>query len=270
MRTISRFAAIIALVAAGACGGSSAATTETAPPANTVEPAAPETPAQPTADQVLEAYLEATGGRAAREAKQNYRATGTVSIPQMGLEGKLELLAARPANMVTRMDLGGMGMQEQGTNGELVWEKSSMTGARIVEGNEAAHLRRASAFNADLKWKELYEKVELVGEADIDGRPAWELAFHTPEGSVETTWYDKETKLPLASEATIDSQMGKIKVKSTMSDWRDVGGVKWPFVTKQDMVNMSMVLTMDELEYDVELPENAFAPPAEIEALQSK
>lgn len=270
MRSIARFAAIIALISASACGGSSSATTTEPTPPAPVEPVQPETPAQPTADQVLEAYLEATGGRAAREAKQNYRATGTVSIPQMGIEGKLELLAAAPGKMVTRMDLGGMGMQEQGVNGDMVWEKSSMTGARIVEGNEAAHLRRASTFNADLKWKELYEKVELVGEADIDGRPAWELAFHTPEGSVETTWYDKETKLPLASEATIDSQMGKVEVKSKMSDWREVEGIKWPFVTEQNMVNMTMVLTMDELDYDAELPENAFAPPAEVEALQSK
>lgn len=267
MRTLALLATLPLALLAGSCGGSAASSP--APTPQPAEPVAPETPAQPTAEQVIEAYIEATGGRAARETKQNYRATGVVEIAQMGLEGKLELLAARPDKMVTRMDLGGMGTQEQGTSGELVWEKASMTGARIVEGPEAAQLRRASVFNAELKWKELYEKVELTGESELDGRPAWEVAFHTPEGTIETTWYDKETHLPLASEATVESQMGTIEVKSRMSDWREVEGVKMAFVTEQHMVNMTLVLRMEEFEYDVELPPEAFAPPAEIEALRA-
>ena len=50
-------------------------------------------------------------------------------------------------------------------------------------------------------------------------------------------------------------------VVTTFSDYRDVGGVKIPFVTEQQMPTASLRLTFTEAAFDVKIDDAKFAKP---------
>ena len=53
-------------------------------------------PDLPTADTVMNQYIEATGGKAAYEKIKNRVSTGTIEIPAANLKGTIKLTQAAP------------------------------------------------------------------------------------------------------------------------------------------------------------------------------
>jgi zinc protease len=258
-------ASLIALAAA--CGGGAPA------PASPGSPAGPTPPAEPggeltTAEAVIEASLAAQGGRERIARVQSMRQTGTFSIPQMGMKGPMTTVAAAPRNFVATIELPGIGTIRRGLTGDVAWEVSPMTGARIVTGDERSQFLREATFNAELIWKELYPKAELAGVVEFAGQPAYKVTLTAADGDTQTRYFAKDTLLPLGAEMVAKSQMGNIPGESTLSDWRDVGGIKFPHKDAQKQGPQAFEILIDKIELDPVLDPSAFALPPEIAALQ--
>lgn len=259
----------LAAALAAACGGGTASKEPTARPAP-AEPAAPKPPDLSTAEGVLEASIAAQGGRERLGKLRSLRQTGTLSIPQAGIKGTMASAAAPPRSLLLTIDLPGLGKLNQGISGDVVWDVNPITGARIVTGAERAQLMRESTFNADLVWKELYPKAELAGEATFAGRPAYKIVLTAADGETQTRYFAKDTLLPLGVEMVVHSQMGKLPVAIELSDWREVGGIKYPHKLQRKEGPQTIEVTFDKIELDPPLDPSTFALPPEIEALQQK
>ncbi|HUQ07687.1 MAG TPA: hypothetical protein VM261_34570 [Kofleriaceae bacterium] len=231
---------------------------------------APPTSAEPTAESILEGHIAATGGRAAREATKSMRATGTMRIAKLGIGGKVSMTMKAPDLAYVVVDIDGLGRNENGSDGTTVWEKSAMTGARILEGAERERSLRRSRLNADLEWRELYSKVELVGEAEFEGRPAWKVQLTSPLGDVETQYFDRETKLALGKEEITKTQMGEMPTRSAYFDYKTYGKLKMSSRLVESMQGMDIEITLESVELDPTLPPDTFAVPAELRALIKK
>ncbi len=260
---MSRRALLLSIALVSACGGRTPPATSPA----TTPPAAIQPTAAPTAESILEAAIEATGGRGARAGLTAMRATGTMRVPSIGLEGKVEMLVSAPRSMRLRVDLGGLGMQESGTDGAVAWDQSSMTGARVLAGAERERTLRTATFHAELHWRELYAKVELAGEATFADRPAWKLVATTAEGETETLYFDRETRLALGSEATVTSQMGAIATTTVLRDYAAYGPIKMPRTVTQRAQGMEFEISFDQIEWNPTLAADAFALPPAVRAL---
>ncbi len=226
--------------------------------------------ALPTADEVLEASIEAMGGRKAFEAIENRVTEGTMSIPAMGITGKMISYSAPPNLQYSIVETEGMGSMESGTNGEVVWEKTAMTGPRVKTGAERAAALREAIFNSVLEWKKLYAKTEVVGEEEVDGTMCYKLIMTPPEGEggPETHYYDQESHLLTKIVLILNTEMGDVPIESFISDYREVDGLKVAFKTRQVVMNMQeMHFTLDSVKHNVELPKDRFALPEDIQAL---
>ncbi len=223
-----------------------------------------------TADEVLRLYVEATGGKAAYEKLNARISKGTFALPANGVTGPMVAYQQSPNLAYTRVDITGVGTIENGTNGTVVWEKSAMTGARVLKGKERATSLLKSTFNSELKWKELYKTVEVSGSEDIDGSPAYKLVFTSTNGDKETRYYDKDSKLLVKSEATVKHQMGTIKTMSRYSDYKEVDGVRIAHKMVTMAMNMKQVFTVTEIKHNVAIPASRFAIPGDIQKLLSK
>ncbi len=257
---------MIALLLA-ACGGKSttpAATTTPPPPA---EPAAP---AAPTAESILDGYVEATGGKAARDRVTALRMTGTVRLAKLGIGGKMTMIAQAPGQVLVVAEIEGAGRTEQGTDGKVAWEKNAMTGARVLAGDELARTLRKSTFHAEVKWRELYSKTELLGEAEYDGQPAFKLEMTTTLGDVETAYYHRETLLALGSERVEKTQMGAMPTKTVYREYTDYGGLKMPRVVVESAGGIDFEVALDNVELNPTLPATTFAVPADVIPLIKK
>lgn len=265
-----RFVWSTVVLFAAACGGSlKPATTPAPPPADGSTSGAPAT-APTTAEGVIEGSLAAQGGRAKLAAITSIKQSGTLSITQMGMTGPITILMSPPRNMLTTVELKGLGSLLQGTRGDLAWELNPMTGARIITGSERAQLLRDATFNGDLQWKTLFPKAELGGVVEFAGQQAYKVTLTAVEGDTQTRYFAKDTLLPVGVQMVADSQMGKVPVELEVSDYRDVGGVKYPHKVTRKEGPQSIEIVLDKVEINAALPATAFDLPPPVAALQKK
>jgi outer membrane lipoprotein-sorting protein len=262
--------ALVLAVTVAACKKAPVAGPAGPAPASTTTPATSAPAAQPTAESIIEDHITATGGRAAREAMTSMRATGTMRMAKLGINGKLELMMKAPNLARVVVDIDGIGRTENGSDGTTVWEKTAMTGARILEGAERERSLRSSMLHADVKWRELYTKAELAGEVEFADRPAWKLLMTTPLGDVETHYYDRETKLALGKEEIAKTQMGELPTRSVYAEYKTYGALKMASRVIESTQGMDIEITIDSVELDPTLPADAFAVPADVAPLIKK
>jgi hypothetical protein len=226
-----------------------------------------ESPAPKTGKDVLERYIEVTGGRAAYEKFNTRASKGTLTVAAAGLSGALETWQAAPNSMYVSFELAGLGKTEQGTDGKIAWESSAITGARLLKDAEKAAFIRSADFHGELHPERNYKSIELVGTENLGDKPAYKLSMTTNEGDVETRWYDQETGLLVKMEATTRTQMGDIKSVSVLSDYREADGVKIPCKVTISQMGQEIVLATDQVQHNVEVPAGRFDPPAAVKAL---
>ena len=139
-----------------------------------------------------------------------------------------------------------------------------MTGARVLEGAERERTLRDvhAARRPDLA--RALPKVELLGEAEFEGRPVWKIARTTVGGEVETAYFDRETHLQLGTEAIAKTQMGDIPTRSHYASYATYGAITLVNKVIQNVQGMDIEITIDKVELNPTLPANAFAVPPDV------
>jgi outer membrane lipoprotein-sorting protein len=224
----------------------------------------------PKAETVLDQFIEATGGKAAYEKFKNRSTSGTVEIPGANLKGKIKIFQAAPNQISVVTELGPAGKSTQATDGKSVWEISPITGERLLDGDEKAELLRKATFNEEIHTKELYAKVECTGIEDIDGKPAYKLVLTAKNGKTETEYYDKATHLMVKEMTTTKGPMGEFTVESFPSDYKKVDGVLMPFTATQKMLNQEIVIKIEEIKHNIDIPAETFKLPASLDDAAKK
>ena len=219
-------------------------------------------------DKIVAQYVEATGGRDAYLGHENMKLTGTFSMPAMGISAPLEVYQALGCKTYTKISSNAIGNIERGSDGEVFWEKSMMSGARIIEGDERAAELRGADIRAWLDWHKYYTSAEIEGQEEVDGRLCDKVVAIPKEGKPETSWFDAETHLILKTSSTLSSEMGEISVEAYPSDYRMADDILVPFKIRQVIMGVQeIVIQTDAIAWDVEIPEGLFDLPDDIKAL---
>jgi outer membrane lipoprotein-sorting protein len=226
--------------------------------------------ALPDAKQLWEKYIEATGGRATYEKFTSRVTRATLNIPAANINGAIINYQQAPNLGATEMQLPGFGNVNRGFNGTTGWESSPATGSRLVEGQELELMQREMSINSELDPEKWFTKMETVGIGDVDKKPAYKVATTSKAGANETRYFDKESGLLVKSEMSVETQMGKIDAVTTVSDYREVDGIKIPFSTTQTAAGQQFTVTIEKVEHNVPIPPEKFDPPAEVKKLMEK
>jgi outer membrane lipoprotein-sorting protein len=215
-----------------------------------------------SAEQILEKFVEASGGRQAFEKHKSMSIKGTVEVVGAGISGPAEIVTKAPDKIYSVVELTGFGVIRQGYDGKVGWSTDPLKGTQQLGGAELALLKREASVS-DLDWRKTWKSVELTGTQDIGGRSAYVLKL-TPnagEGGPITNFYDAETFLVIRSEMVIETAEMTAPVVSTFSDFRTVDGVKMAFVTEQKLPTASLRTTFSEVTFDVPVDDAKFAMP---------
>jgi zinc protease len=222
----------------------------------------------PKGDAVVAKYIEATGGRAAYDKVRTMISTGKMSMPAQGIEGKVTIYEAEPAKNYTVVDVPGIGLVEDGTDGTVAWEKSALQGARLKTGAEKAFaIRSANSQSKFLDLKKFYKSVETVGVEDVNGKPCYKVVATPVEGQPEISYYDKVSGLLVKETGVMASPMGEVPVESEVSDYRKEGALLLPHKIKQKFVGQIMEITLESTQINPDIPKDRFDVPPEVKAL---
>jgi len=223
--------------------------------------------AEPTAEDLLDKFVEAMGGKAAMEKVENRVTRGKLEMAAQGIEMSLTIVAARPNLNYTLIESDMTGKIERGCDGEVVWENSAMMGAQIKEGQERTDFLRDSMFDKWLHWREIYPEVEYVGTETLAEKPVHKIVVTPEDGKPQTLFIDQDSNLAVRVDMVVENPMGTFPVISYLKDYRAIDGILVPHIVEVEVMGQKRVITTSSVEHNVELPADRFAVPSEIRAI---
>ncbi len=226
--------------------------------------------ALPSAQTVLDHWIDATGGRAAWEARHNLVEHATLDFAKAGLKGTLTIYEAAPDKYLGVTELPSLGKIASGSNGVVAWENTALQGPRIKSGAERADALRDGAFNPALNWQKLYVKGETAGVETTEGHECYKVVLTPQEGKPLVEFYDKTSGLLVKTVTTVNSQLGEINAEILYSDYQKDGGVLSPHHMVNRAVSQEFVIQIQSVEINADLPKDRFDLPPEVQAVLDK
>lgn len=167
----------------------------------------------------------------------------------------------RPNLLVRQQEAPGLGVEWQGFDGQQGWASSELQGFRRMEGAELAQIVSEADLDQPLRLRQMSTFRRLLGESVVDGRVLFGVAVSTLRGMEGNFYYDRKTSLLARLETEVQAgPSGRIKIVADLSDYRQVGKIKLPFLTVITNPAMRLVTRIEAAELNVALEDSLFAP----------
>jgi hypothetical protein len=222
-------------------------------------------------DEIIAKSIAAAGGRAALLKLKSRRMTGSITLhtPAGDIAGSVEILNAVPnkSRSLINADLSALGAGpltlDQRFDGNVGYILDSLQGNREMTGNQLDNMRNGSFPHPFLNYKELGIAAQLDGKETVDGREAFVLLFEPTTGSAIRQYLDAETYLPIKTMLKIEiPQLGReVEQTTLLSDYRDVDGVKTPFLLKASSSVQSYTVVIAKVEHNIPIDDALFVKP---------
>jgi zinc protease len=219
--------------------------------------------AMPTVDQVLDKYVRALGGRSAIEKLKTRVMKGKVEVPGTGESGTTEIYQKAPDKGFFLIVIPSNGPTPRAFNGKAGWAVDDPDeGVKDVAPSELPAMRREFDFYREIRLKELYPQMSLKGREKIGGRDAWFIEATAPDGALERMYFDAQTGLLARHDTPYVTEDGRGFVQTLFEDYREVDGVKVPFVWRQASADFEYVFRFDQVQHNVPVEDAKFEKPA--------
>ncbi len=223
--------------------------------------------ADPTGESILDRYIEVTGGKAAYGKVRNRVTVARMEFVGKNITANMTMTNGEALKSRMSIDIPGVAKMEQGTDGATAWERSALKGPRIKSGGEKALALRAADMNADLNWRKHFSKAEYTGTEPVEGKICYRVSLTPVNGGVETRYYDKDSGLMVRTSQVVNTEMGDIPSEMVVSEYRSVDGILMPFQMRQKAAGQELLITIQSVTQNTELPPGAFALPDDVQAL---
>ena len=224
----------------------------------------------PTAEEIIEKYYAATGGKEAHEKIKNKKTIYKINHQTSGMEIDFVRYQERPNKCYSLMDMGPSGKIKSGSDGKVAWEISPFTGIRVFEGEELAIRLLRNAFDGPDAWKGLYKSVITEGIEDVNERTCYKVVFTPKQGPPRINYYDKETFLILKTARGTKNLSGVYSTEIFMEDFKKTGEILSAHkIIRYRMGKVTDIGVVKSIETNIEMPEDLFDLPEEIQKIVS-
>jgi hypothetical protein len=202
----------------------------------------------PDAAAVLDRYIAALGGRAALEAVTSRVSRGTLLRPTVvdsgtpkaravnrGREDPLEMIQEAPGKLTLTVGPPSRLIVQKfdGVSGTL----KTPDGERPLSPSEIVRAAALADLRKELALRERAGQGKVVGKDRIDGREVVLLRTSTADGHPEVLAFDDESGLLRRQIVYKPIFLGPDPEQTDYEDYRDVGGVKVPFLVKTSFLD---------------------------------
>ena len=216
----------------------------------------------PTVDEILGKYVAAIGGKTAYE-KGKSRVWKGVQIMSNGNQPQFELYQVAPNKYATILTTPKNGTFYAGYNGMMGWTKGPR-GQRELMGRQLEEMKRAADFYSDVNLKVSYPDLTVVGKEKIGDREAYVLVSPINANRTDRLYFDTQTGLLLRILSVTRTMIGPVPEQTDFEDYRDVDGVKLPFVIRASFIDPADGWTrkFTEIKQNIPVDETKFNMPA--------
>jgi hypothetical protein len=220
--------------------------------------------ALPSAKEVIDRYIEVTGGREAYAGITSRHLEADYKMSDLGVTGKLVLDlradgSARQTIVVPNLDTFSEGVQ-----GDVVWSSSQTVGPRILSGVEAQALRQSLALAPE--WTlDGYAVAEVTGISELNGIPCYQMVLrHRGSESTETRYYDTRSGYLVRRDSTVHTSEGPISIITRFGDYEDAPPIRMPMKVRQSMGGLSPEQVVSRVRHNEPIPDEVFALPSDV------
>lgn len=219
-----------------------------------------------TADDIVKKMVEARGGIDKIKAVQSERITGRIAFPQ-GFEGALILELRRPHKLYSEVTVQGHKILRAYDGKSAGWVVDPFGENKDVQPMPEEELKgmpdEADPDGPMVEYKSKGSQIEFAGKEDLDGKAVYHLKITDRHGEVRSYFLDASTFLTVkwTGLRKIDNQM--LPWECTLSDYREIGGLKFPFKIEQGSpgTEFRQTLMIERVELNPSIVELHFAKP---------
>ena len=218
----------------------------------------------PSAEQVLTKYFAAIGGK---EAAAKFKTTvmkGTVEFDRDPKERNAQIeVTQKGSDKFLIIRKAPQAVSTIALNGTVGWVKSG-TVSRELSGRDLELSRRAAAaYYSAAKVVAEASKMKVRGTEKIADRDTYVLVFAVDPDTIIRYFFDTQTGLLLRQLTTTRTLLAPVPEQVDFEDYRDVDGVKLPFMVRSSDTSTFSTATrrFTEIRHNVAVDDNLFAPP---------
>lgn len=237
---------------------------EPAPGASHTPPAgaaAAPRPEQPTVQQVLDKYVAAVGGRDALAKAETLTLKGTREASQ-GRVWPFEATVKGPDRFLMVVEIPQQGTFSQAVNGAAGWVSNPRT-RRAVTPRELGDLKGTAELFRAVKFTPS-ATMRVAGRRRVGERDAVVVVDRPSEGVQRRYFFDAQTWLLLRIVTLTDAVLNQLPEQIDFEDYREVEGIKLPFVVRTSAIDTfnSFTRKLTEVRAGIAVDDKLFDMPA--------
>ncbi len=226
--------------------------------------------ALPKAEEILAKYAAALGGEQALRKITSRTITSTTELSP-NVRGTGPMVYVQQTQYFKAPNLYAANFQRfngaqtaKGFDGTDAWAQSANGGVTQLAGSDLERAKRDADFYEALNLKQEYTKLTLKGVKNVGDRSAYLVIGVPPGDNPEGLYFDTQTGLLLRKDTYNTTALGNYTIQTDYEDYRDVGGVKIPFLIRTLSVSPAdtMVIHVEKVENNPAIDASKFAKPA--------
>jgi photosynthetic reaction center cytochrome c subunit len=221
----------------------------------------------PTADQVLDKYLDALGGAQRLAAVTSFVASGTaIGYGELGGNADFTLMAKAPSQraIVISYKDTQRPASSWSFDGRAGWIKTprGLLGEYELIGSELDGARFESQLAFPGQIKQALTNWRGAGTRSIGDRDFVVVQGSGPRGFLATLYFDPKTNLLSRMVRYGPSPIGRMPTQIDYADYRDVGGIKFPYEYKFLWLDGRYTAKLSKVETNVAIDAAKFGRPS--------
>ncbi len=223
---------------------------------------------QPPAAQVLDKYIAALGGAQKLNGLTSFIANGkSLGYEGLGGEGQFTVWAKAPDQKTTQISF-----KEHPERGNSTWSFNGKTGWIETPrgllgqfelggtGADGAKFEAQLAFPGQIKT--ISNNWHTGPQESIGDRDFIVIQGSGPRGLLATLYFDAKTNLLTRMIRYTNSPIGRVPTQVDYSDYRDVGGIKFPFEYSFLWLDGRYTVKMTDIKTNVPIDAAKFGKPS--------
>jgi len=217
-------------------------------------------------DEIIAKYVAARGGLDRIKAVNTELVTGTISFGP-GAEGPFIIERKRPLKLRMEITLNGQTLVRVYDGKSTGWIYNPFKQNPTVELMSESDLHNifdeADFDGPFVDYQAKGNKIESMGEQDVLFKPAYKLKLTNKNGEVSFFYLDVATMLLIKWEGTRTVNGKEVPWESFFSDFREVGGLKHPFLVESTASGSEQrqTISTEKMEMNVPLDDKLFEKP---------
>ncbi|MFN4761837.1 M16 family metallopeptidase [Gillisia sp. Q332] len=200
-----------------------------------------------TAEAVLDKYIQAIGGKQALDKVSSLLMNASAEIQGQKLD--LEVKTTANGKSLQVVSMGGNAISKQVFDGT--------TGFAVMQGQKVPFTEEqiADVKAESIPFPELIvEDARVMGIEAVEGKDAYAIALNDKT----TAYYDVETGLKVKSVKTVSQGPQTMEVPTGYSNYKEVNGIKFPFMMTQSFGPQSIEFTVSEIKLNQGIEDSDF------------